>query len=210
MNNEAIFNGQLSALIRVVSALLASAGLAAGAVIVVLPRDVRLSVLRVLRPAESAARRLIVVAAQRLGFAAPGGRRALVGMIPKGEGGTMPRFALFDPRKRFPELSTGAGFARGFAPRISGVDEVRVDPRIRAKSDMRLIARLKALHAALKDISGQARRLATVLAKRRATGEVPRRTSPLRPGFPPGHRQRRVHEVDDILAECDLLAARVA
>ena len=208
MNDEAIFEGQLLALIRVVSALLASAGLAAGAVLVVVPRVVRLSILRVLRPAESAARRLIVVAAQGLDVTAPGRRRAVVGVIPKGEGQAVPRFALFDPRKRFADLKTSAGFAAGFGPRVGGFEAVRTQAPVEP-SDARLISRLKALHAALEDIPAQARRLARVLAKRRAAGGVPRRTSPLRPGFAPGHRQRRVHEVDDILSECDLLAHRV-
>ncbi len=211
MNDEAIFEGQLLALIRVVAALLASAGLATGAVLVGLPRVVRLSILRVLRPAESAARRLIVVAAQGLDVAAQGRERALVGVIPKGAGAAVPRFALFDPRKRFAELSTGAGFVAGLGPRISGFDAVRVEARVcKEPSDARLIARLKALHAALEDIPAQARRLARTLAKRRAAGDVPRRTSPLRPGFAPGYRQWRVHEVDDILAECTVLAARVS
>jgi hypothetical protein len=210
MNDGAIFKGQYLALVRVVSALLAVAGLAAGAVLVVLPRAVRLSILHVLRPAESAARRLIVVAARSVDPATPRLRQAPVGVIPKGTGETAARFALFDPRKRFPELSARAGFATGYGPRISGIDAVRIDPALREKSDARLIARLRALRTALDDIPAQARRLARVLAKRRAAGEVPRRTLPLRPGFPPGHRQRRVHEVDDILAECDLLAARVA
>ena len=210
MNDAAIFKGQLLALVRVVSALLAAAGLAAGAAVAVLPRAVRLSILRVLRPAESAARRLIVIAARDVDRAVPGPPRALVGVIPKGSGERAARFALFDPRKRFSELGTGAGFVRGFGPRISDVDGVRVVEAVREESDARVIARLRALHGALADMPAQARRLARLLAKRRAAGEVLRRTSPLRPGLPPGHRQRRVHQVDDILVECDLLAARMA
>ena len=212
MNDRAIFRGQHLALVRVVAALLAVAGVAAGAVaLVILPRAVRRSILLVLRPAESAARRLIVVAARGLEGAVPGRREAPVGVIPKGAGAA--GFALFDARKRFRELGTGARGVSGPGPRISGFDSVRPEPPVLARktpTDARLFARLKALHGALEDIPAQARRLARLLAKRRAAGDVPRRTSPLRPGFPPGHRQRRLHEVDDILAECALLAARVA
>jgi hypothetical protein len=30
--------------------------------------------------------------------------------------------------------------------------------------------------------------------------------SPLRPGYPPGHRKRKIHEVDELLSECHGLA----
>ena len=34
----------------------------------------------------------------------------------------------------------------------------------------------------------------------------PKFKSPLRPGHPPGHRKRQVHEVDEVLVDCHWLA----
>ncbi|CAN5126544.1 hypothetical protein BH10PSE7_BH10PSE7_40820 [soil metagenome] len=53
-----------AALSRIVAALIAMAGLAGGVAEARLPRPVYHAVLRVLRPAESAARRLIVIMAR--------------------------------------------------------------------------------------------------------------------------------------------------
>ncbi|MGB8314050.1 MAG: hypothetical protein WCE69_06120, partial [Aestuariivirga sp.] len=41
---------------------------------------------------------------------------------------------------------------------------------------------------------------------RRAKAPWPKSTSPLRPGRPPGYRRKPVHEVDEVLVECDWLA----
>ena len=50
----------------------------------------------------------------------------------------------------------------------------------------------------------QARRLIRRQARRDAALKAfrPTRMSPMRPGLPPGWRDRRLHEVDDILREC--------
>ena len=68
-----------------------------------------------------------------------------------------------------------------------------------------LIRRLLAITDALQDIPRQAMRLArwraSPIEERR-----PERWSPLRPGRPPGFRQRAKHEVDEILKECHWLA----
>ena len=69
----------------------------------------------------------------------------------------------------------------------------------------RLSRRLQALKLALADLPRQARRLARWRVRRENTPDV-KFTSPLRPGPPPGHRKKKVHEVDEVLAQCHWLA----
>ena len=70
-----------------------------------IPRPLHRAVLRVLRPAESAVRRLIVIAARGLVVKLAPSRPMPKGhIIGKGSGTTPPSFQLFDPRKHFPEL----------------------------------------------------------------------------------------------------------
>ena len=64
---------------------------------------------------------------------------------------------------------------------------------------------INALKSALDDLPRQAKRLARWRLRREAMPS-PKFRSPLRPGRPPGHRKKPVHEVDEILAECHGLA----
>jgi hypothetical protein len=41
---------------------------------------------------------------------------------------------------------------------------------------------------------------------RRESEKAPKFTSPLRPGQPPGHRRKPIHEIDEVLTECHWLA----
>ncbi|MGB8819136.1 MAG: hypothetical protein WCC66_14565, partial [Rhizobiaceae bacterium] len=83
--------------------------------------------------------------------------------------------------------------------------------------------RLNALMRALENLPHQARRLVRWQQKRDAALKSlmlrcersepqsthawsPRRLSPMRPGLPPGWRQRPIHEIDEILKECHGLA----
>ncbi|MGB8819541.1 MAG: hypothetical protein WCC66_16630, partial [Rhizobiaceae bacterium] len=68
--------------------------------------------------------------------------------------------------------------------------------------------RLNAILRALDNIPRQARRLARWRVKRDAAMNAakPTRLSPMRPGLPPGWRQRQLHEIDDVLKECHGLA----
>jgi len=68
-----------------------------------------------------------------------------------------------------------------------------------------LVRRLIAVVDALSDIPRHARRLARWQARPKEERR-PERWGPLRPGRPPGFRQRSKHEVDDILKECHWLA----
>ncbi|MGB8819165.1 MAG: hypothetical protein WCC66_14715, partial [Rhizobiaceae bacterium] len=68
--------------------------------------------------------------------------------------------------------------------------------------------RLNALMRALENLPHQARRLVRYYAKRDAAFKAfkPTRMSPMRPGLPPGWRERKIHEIDDVLRECHGLA----
>lgn len=223
-----------------------------------LPRRAHRAILRLLRPAESAARRLVVVAARGLTVElaprpaarpAPRGTSAFlrrgVGtgiILPRGVSvaslrGETPRartysFQLLDPLTRpgpsrlrtardMPRIVFFGPGARPPAPlRPPCLPGDLLDAR-------RLVQRLGALRAALDDLPGQARRFArwharaTACARERkaalqaakaACGARPapiplprfRRSSPFRPGRPPGQRakgraRREVHEILDDL-----------
>ena len=66
---------------------------------------------------------------------------------------------------------------------------------------------LWALKAALEDVPRQAKRLMRWQARRRQIQTLkPIFATPLRPGNPPGYRQKPTHEVDRVLKECNWLA----
>ena len=204
------------ALLRIVALLLEIAGLQAGEIAATLPRATRSYLLRILRPAESAARRLIAVAARDL----------VVEPRPADARGGMPKSPVIlrsSPRTRSAKPATPSTmqdgplafpvldplkdptrirrrYARSF-PRISilGVTDPRPVPPPPAPGDAvdakRLCRRLAALQRALDDLPGHAKRFARWQARLKA-----------RIGYPPGHRKRRWHEVDDILRECQSLS----
>ena len=87
-----------TALTRIVAALIAMVGLSAAAR---LPRAVHRAALRLLRPAESAVRRLIVIAARGVVVKPAALRPMPAGLALAGHGGARASFQLFDPRKRF-------------------------------------------------------------------------------------------------------------
>jgi hypothetical protein len=126
-------------------------------------------------------------------------------------------FRLFDPRKRFAPSRREAGPRAvprirviGRDPRVIALwapppvlsapppDDGRIDAR-------RLTLRLQAVKLALDDLPRQARRLVRLRARREKVPDL-RFRSPQRPGRPPGHRRRPVHEIDRVLAECHALA----
>jgi hypothetical protein len=69
----------------------------------------------------------------------------------------------------------------------------------------RLSRRLQTLKLALDDLPCQARRMARWRVRREAM-KSPKFKSPLRPGPPPGRRKKRIHPIDEILADCHALA----
>ncbi len=206
------------ALKGIVETLFAMLGLAGEVTVGRIPRPLHSVVLRVLRPAESAMRRLIVIAARGLVVKTAPSRPKPAGPIAKGGGLSPPSFQLFDPRKNFARRRRRA-FARS-TPRIHFFGS---DPLVAALwaaprpvadpapppdglvNAERLTRRLNALKLALDDLPRQARRLARWRV-RRETAKAPKFTSPLRPGRPPGYRRKPDHKIDDVLAECHWLA----
>src|SRR6185503_12554804 len=80
-------------------------GLAGDVAVMRIPQPLHRAVLRVLRPAESAVRRLIIIAARGLVVkpapSRPMPKGQMIGKGGKGEGNSPPSFQLFDPRKNF-------------------------------------------------------------------------------------------------------------
>ena len=203
------------ALNGIVAALFAMLGLAGDATVSRIPRSVHSAVLRVLRPAESAMRRLIIIAARGLVVKPAPSRPMPKGhMIGKGGGHSRPSFQLFDPRKNFAELRQHRRRPARNPPRIHffPYDTLSNSPRRGscAASDglvnaERISRRLQILKLALEDLPRQAKRLARWRV-RRENMPSPKFRSPLRPGRPPGYRRKPVHEVDEVLIECHGLA----
>ena len=192
-----------------------------------LPRHLHRAVLRLLRPAEAVARRLIIVMARDLPHpevrgqspSLEGRTHAAKPASPKarkpGKRTTLP---LFDPlpRWRGPRRPVAAG-----VPRISFHGDgasAPLPPRQPPMPDdpidaTRLALRLRAVAAALNDLPAHAGRFARWRARRDAALKdqaqrkpsarrgVTRRVWPLRPGRPPGWRAagRHAHPVHDVL-----------
>jgi hypothetical protein len=207
-----------NALLTIVAAIVALIGGREGGPIA---RRIRNAALALLRPAESATRRLIVIAARGL-TASPGTARPPIGGAaaprPASRERT-PAFPLFDRRKRYilrlplaaprgiPRIRTfwGAPFAPAAPPPalvLSPSKQALPDPDAMVDA-RRLRLRLRSLEAALADLPRQARRLARWRARRAC--EAPP-LSPLRLGRPPGHRLRPDREIDVVLRECHALA----
>jgi hypothetical protein len=174
--------------------------------------------LGVLRPAESAVRRLIIIAARNVVVKLAPSRPMLQGhKIGKGGGsGSRPSFQLFDPRKRVAPLRFQHGKIRRTPPRIHffPYDSLRPAPPPVAAPELppdglvnsaRLSRRLQALKSALEDLPRQAKRLVRWQERRKAAPDF-KFLIPLRPGHPPGYRRKPIHEVDDVLIECDDVA----
>jgi hypothetical protein len=145
-----------------------------------LPRHLHRAVLRLLRPAEAAARRLIIVAARGLVVSPQPARQHEPATRPNpgrvvpapSESPRVPALPLLDtlPRwgRRARPVATGVprisvpGFSQPFRVRLLSPD----DPVDAA----RLALRLKALASALDDLPGQARRFARWRIRRGAAG----------------------------------------
>ena len=208
------------ALKGIIEVLFAMLGLVGEATVELIPSAAHRAVLRVLHPAESAVRRLIVIAARGLVVKVAPSRPMPAGKI-IGKGGTSrPSFKLFDPRKSFVELRERTPVRKlprihffGPDPRVAAIwasyrpAAVPVPPPtpdglVDAEP---LTRRLQALKSALDDLPRQAKRLARWRLRRDNIPSL-KFKSPLRPGRPPGHRKRPTHEVDEVLIECHGLA----
>jgi hypothetical protein len=203
-----------AALSRVVVGIIAMVGLAGRDALARLPRPVYRAALRMLRPAESAVRRLIVMAARGVALEPHAVRPMPAGLAMPASGGARASFQLFDPRKRFAAVPS-----RSPAPRISVFSAGPLVPLFqpRAKDDTgpkrddgtvdagRLARRLWAVKLALENLPRQAKRLKRWQARRARMANA-KFSSPLRPGLPPGYRNAPNDEVERVLRECHALA----
>jgi hypothetical protein len=204
------------ALNAIVAGLITMLGFAGGAAVARIPRPLHRAMLSVLRPAESALRRLIVIAARGLKAKPYPARPMPQGFIRRG-GGNRLSFQLFDRRKCFAAQRQGSGprahpriHVFGGDPRVTALWSApspapAPPPDDGAIQARRLLLRLAAVKGALDDLPRQARRLVRLRARREQVPSL-KFKSPLRPGRPPGYRRRAVRDVDRVLAECHGLA----
>ena len=143
-----------------------------------------------LRRAEAAARRLLLVLAENLAAetaAEPRPARAPAAKSPA-TGPKTPGFALFDPLSAF-RLGVGDNTP---CPAFESLC-------LHATSGLE--SRLCALAALVADPAPAIRRMACWLARRASA-----RTSPLRPGLPPGVSGDLMEREQDVVMQCDALA----
>jgi hypothetical protein len=196
-----------------------------------MPRHFYRSWLILLRPAESAVRRLIVMAARGIAVKLGPARGFPAGLALKlaakaADEERISAFGLIDPLKRFApaDFEWSAEWGKDWGkeqviPRISvpGLfDPVFPDPvPVPLRDDpidaAALVRRIAALKAGLDDLPRQARRLARWKARRelarKAEVRKPGRLSPFRPGYAPGYHRSRPQEIDEILADCHHFAS---
>jgi hypothetical protein len=189
------------ALTRIVAELLAMIGVMSGN-----------AVERLLRPTESALRRLIVIAARGL-VVKPSPKRPMPkGLVIVSKGSGRMTFPLFDKRKSFdfivpenPLFVKVKTYESNPFNLFGSVYQPRPVKQDNSISTSQLSRRLAAIAHALENLPSQARRMARWKARRK-TIENPKFTSPLRPGPPPGHRNKPAAEVDYVLSQCHWLA----
>jgi hypothetical protein len=213
-----------SALSRIVAALVAMLELAGKSAADRLPMPLYRAVVRVLRPAESAVRRLIIIAARGVVVKVPVSHSMPEGLVivPRagaGKGNGRISFQVFDTRKRFAELAP----VKMSRFRVLSLGDNHLVPLFQSRptgplpvkravaapdgtvSASRLHRRLAAITQALDDLPRQALRLARWKIRRDRI-ERPVFRMPMRPGRPPGHRKKPKREVDLVLKECHALA----
>ena len=186
-----------------------------------LPRHLYRALLITLRPAESAMRRLIIMAARGLVVTLGASRAFPKGLSPGKNLERVPAFGLIDPLKRFApgdfEWARQGGRIQ-VMPRISVpgiIDPVfaeRVIPMTDEPIDCAALQRrLRVLQRALDNLPREALRLARwkargERARQSQAAPKPARLSPFRPGFAPGHRRHKPREIDAILSDCHYFA----
>lgn len=216
MDWEQAIERQRELLAGIIAGLFAMAGLSEGKTIARLPFPLYRAVLRVLYPAESALRRLIVVMARCLHVKLAERRPfpSTLKILKQGGAGRM-AFQLIDPRRIFnPDVRAATpksqprihAFSNGQLVTILGRSPFDPLPAPVLTADAaRLCRRLAAIKTAFENLPREAKRLARLRARQANT--VPHKfRKPLRPGRPPGHRTASAHEVDELLKDCHWLA----
>ena len=204
MNWQHVFEINRAALLGLVAVMLGM--LPEGRVIT---RAAKRRVLALLLPSEACLRRLIVILTRNMQPPVVNKRGAPPGPIPRGEAGAerVPTFGLFDSRRA---IGPRRKRRRGREPNIGFFDEWKppARPALPTDEDEMDAASLRrgiaAMQKALADLPRQARRLMRIIAKRKQAGNL--KVKPMRPGRPPGHRERGKREVDTMLAGLNELA----
>jgi len=198
------------AVIQVLDEIFALLELALAGTMRRLPREAYLAVETLLRPAEAVVRRLIVIAAREMA-AKPVARRPMPeGLVIVSKGQRNPAFALFDARKRFAKSEAQSAAPEG-GPRIHSFESFFQAHALQAAAPdtsldaTQLLRRFQSVKHALETLPRQALRLVRWKARRKAA-ENPKFRSPLRPGKPPGHRDKPKHKIDFVLMDCHGLA----
>ena len=217
MNLPKAIDANKSAIARIVAGLFALLGLTGGSIPGRIPGALHRTILRVLRPAESAVRRLIVIVSKTIKVKTSPARPMPQGIVRTGPGSQRLSFQLFDPRQRIFRPQRQPKTARP-QPRISffGDGDVRTiswgqhsrnltPPKDYQANPENLVRRLQAVKAALDNLPLQARRLVRALARRQKSPRL-KFKGPLRPGHAPGFRKRPREDIDHVLRECDWLA----
>ncbi len=181
-----------------------------------LPRHLYAAILLILRPCESAIRRLIIIAARGLVLKPRVSRSFPAGVTSFAETGIIraPVFQLIDPLKDFSldvfdnDPQSSSGFTAPFDTALAYQQAQRAALPVNAAL---LFNRLRAMRLALNDLPRQARRLARWqarqdLALKANTPYRPMRMSPFRPGPPPGYRRKDIHQVDAVLKDVHYFA----
>lgn len=206
MNRNLAIRINREALVRLVGMMVARLGDPAGGA---LPRRACLAVLGMLRPVESALRRLLVILARDVVVTAPD-ERLRGGPVALRRGAKDGRrfvFALFDRRKVFGPR------APKHPPCLTVIDDRRRDAvhESRTVDTTAMRGRIEAVQRVLDDLPRATARMARWQARRvqrRQAGQPVSFVDPLRPGWPPGYRVRGREAVHEVLAETDRLARR--
>ncbi|MGL4489154.1 MAG: hypothetical protein ACRCU5_06905 [Rhizobiaceae bacterium] len=213
MNWQVAIDKNREKLLSIINVLMASLGLVKGGMLTTLPFHIHRKALLILRPAEAAVRRLIMMAAYEMelrgfnlarlrerGLAKRGGEGKSRTEHKEDTGSHTISFRLIDPLKSFTEEAPDyANFGPSF-------DEDYNDRTPTPATS--LGRRLLALKYALDNVQKQARRLTRWYAMRDEALKQnhPHRLSPLRPGFPPGYRRKPQHPIEEVLLDCHSLA----
>ena len=180
-------------------------------------------IVRVLRPAESAVRRLIVVLVTITGVKALPPRAQSRSVPPArartGDAKKRQSFPLFDPWQRFyRQRQRAPKKAPAALPRVISLTDEGLrrlkeslnapsvpDKKTEDISPINLLRRLEAVIGALENLPHQAKRLVRALARRQNVPKLKLRM-PVRPGRAPGFRVKPRLEIDHVLRDCDWLA----
>jgi hypothetical protein len=193
------------------------------AIAATLPLHLHAYALRVLRAAESAIRRLIVIAARDIAVQPrPAGERPDFAALSKWKQTAeanapvrIPAFPLLDPLKRCsfkPPRRFSKSFPRICVPGYTEPAPIPVKPVLRPDDPVdatSLCRRLLSSRRALANLPREARRLARWKERNKLKPGRRRVVPPLRIGRPPGGRKHPTHAVDHILKECQALALDV-